>query len=142
MTQAALVPEFICASFEKSLAFYTTVLGFHVRYSRPAERFAYLEREGAELMIEQPNAHDRLFPQVELDYPFGRGVNLQIIVSDVLSLHAKVKEAGHNFFLPLERRWYRRSIDSIEVCQFAVQDPDGYLLRFSEILGTRPIDAA
>ena len=33
-----LVPELICSDLERSLAFYTGVLGFAVRYSRPAER--------------------------------------------------------------------------------------------------------
>src|SRR4051812_33368173 len=51
---ARLVPELICADIERSVRFYTGVLGFHVRYARPEERFAYLEREGAEIMLEQP----------------------------------------------------------------------------------------
>lgn len=37
-----------------------------------------------------------------------------------------------------EERWYERDADAIGVRQFAVQDPDGYLLRFSQTLGVRP----
>jgi hypothetical protein len=48
-----LVPELYCSDFARSLKFYTGVLGFFVRYDRPEQRFAYLERDGAELMIEQ-----------------------------------------------------------------------------------------
>lgn len=48
---ARLVPELNCTDFERSLAFYTDVLGFGVRYARPEQKFAYLEREGAELML-------------------------------------------------------------------------------------------
>ena len=44
---AALVPELDVADLEVSLDFYLAVLGFSVRYRRPEEAFAYLEREGA-----------------------------------------------------------------------------------------------
>ncbi len=43
MEWAALVPELYVMDFEKSLAFYTDVLGFEVAFSRPEERFAYLQ---------------------------------------------------------------------------------------------------
>ncbi|MFE3318274.1 hypothetical protein [Nocardia sp. NPDC059195] len=34
--------------------------------------------------------------------------------------------------------WYGRAVDAVGVRQFAVQDPDGYLLRISQDLGIRP----
>jgi hypothetical protein len=40
-------------------------------------------------------------------------------------------------FLPLEERWYRRDNMEIGVRQFAVQDPDGYLIRLSQNMGDR-----
>jgi catechol 2,3-dioxygenase-like lactoylglutathione lyase family enzyme len=51
-----LVPELVCSDLARSLDFYVGVLGFAVVYERTEERFAYLEREGAELMLEQPTA--------------------------------------------------------------------------------------
>jgi hypothetical protein len=48
-----------------------------------------------------------------------------------------VQAAGLEPFLPLEERLYERGTDAIGVRQFAVQDPDGYLLRLSQRLGTR-----
>ena len=51
---AKLVPELYCSDFERSLRFYVEILGFRILYDRPEEKFAYLDREGAELMIEQP----------------------------------------------------------------------------------------
>jgi lactoylglutathione lyase len=129
-----LVPELICSDLARSRSFYCDVLGFGVRYERPDERFVYLEREGAELMLEQPLTRDRLFPVAELVAPFGRGVNLQIEVHDVNAVHADVLAAGFDVFLPLEERRYERDDDAVVVRQFAVQDPDGYLLRFSQQL--------
>lgn len=115
------------------------VLGFRVRYERPPERFVYLEREGAELMLEQPLERGRLFPRAELVHPYGRGVNLELRVSDVDALHRGVQAAGVELILPLEERWYERGSDAVGVRQFAVQDPDGYLLRLSQTLGLRPL---
>ena len=133
---ARLVPELCCSDFEASLQFYTEVLGFRVLYARPEERFAYLEREGAELMIEQPTA--RAFVAGELSYPYGRGMNLQIEVSDVESLYERVKGSGSKIYLQLEDRWYRRDDVLLGNRQFVVLDPDGYLLRFFEDIGQRP----
>lgn len=132
-----LVPELICSDLEVSLAFYR-LLGFQVRYDRPPERFAYLDRDGAHLMLEQPLTRDRLWPRAALERPYGRGVNLTIDVDDVGQVHAAVLSAGHELFLPLEERWYERAADAVGVRQFAVQDPDGYLLRISQQLSTRP----
>jgi len=132
-----LVPELICSNFAESLRFYTGLLGFRVLYSRPEERFAYLERDGAELMLEQSIGRDRLWPRAELAYPFDRGINFQIQVADADRLYSAVLAAGVAVFLPIEERWYRRESDEIGVKQFAIQDPDGYLLRFSQVIGER-----
>ena len=90
-------------------------------------------------MLEQPLTMDRLWPKAELCHPYGRGVNFEIHVDDVGSLHDAVLNARLPILLPLESKWYRRADDEIGVRQFAVQDPDGYLLRLSQEVGTRPI---
>ena len=135
MLVAKLVPELLCSSLERSLHFYTEVLGFSVLYARPEERFAYLDREGAQIMIEQPTG--RAFVAGDLAYPYGRGINLQIEVSDVGSLYAQARAAGSVIYLHLEERWYRRDQTLLGNRQFVVADPDGYLLRFFEDLGQR-----
>jgi catechol 2,3-dioxygenase-like lactoylglutathione lyase family enzyme len=133
-----LVPELICTDLDRSLAFYIGLLGFRILYARPEDRFAFLERDGAELMLEQPHTQDRLWPRAELTHPFGRGVNFEIQVADVEALRGVVIAAGLACFLPIEERWYRRDDSDIGVRQFAVQDPDGYLIRLSQGLGMRP----
>jgi catechol 2,3-dioxygenase-like lactoylglutathione lyase family enzyme len=141
LPEAKLVPELICADFDRSLRFYTDVLGFVVRFSRPEERFAYLDREGAEIMLiageeEQPGV--RFFVIGELEHPYGRGMNLQIKVDDIASLLAAVQASEATIFLPLEDKWYRVDDKLAGNRQFIVQDPDGYLLRFFEGLGWKP----
>jgi len=134
-----LVPELICSDLGRSLRFYTRVLGFRVRHERPAERFAHLERGGAELMVEQPLTEDRLFPAAELSHPYGRGLNLEIDVDEVEPLHDAALAAGAEIVLALEERSYEIEHESLRVRQFAVADPDGYVIRLSQRLGTRQL---
>ena len=134
---AKLVPELCCSEIERSLRFYVDVLGFSVLFARPEERFAYLDRDGAQLMIEQ--SVGRAFLAAELAYPYGRGVNLQIETAEVGALYEKVQAAFAPIYLPLEDRWYRRDQLLLGNRQFIVHDPDGYLLRFFQDLGSKSV---
>lgn len=133
---ASLVPELTVSDFAQSFAFYTDILGFRMLYGRPEERFAYLEREGAQIMIEQPA--DRAWITGKLEAPYGRGLNLQIACSDATALRDRCLGAGLTLYMDLEDAWYRRDAVLLGCRQFLVQDPDGYLLRFSQDIGTRP----
>jgi len=131
---ARLVPELKVADFELSLAFYVELAGFEVLYDRPETGFAYLDLGGAGLMIERD---DGMWQTGELDHPRGRGINFQIEVPAVAALHRRFEAAAHPIVVPLEERWYRRGDDRVGQVQSLVQDPDGYLLRFADDLGTR-----
>ena len=134
----ALVPELAVADWRASLAFYRDVLGFEVAYDRPEEGFAFLALGAAQLMIYQIGL-DRTFTVegAPLERPLGRGVNLQITVPAIAPLTTALEEAGIALYLPPEEKWYRAGDVALGVRQFAVADPDGYLLRFSEPIGTR-----
>lgn len=135
---ARLTPELDVANLDKSLAFYVGVIGCEVLYERPEERFAFLDLEGARLMLEEASGPGRRFTTAPLEHPYGRGVNFQIQVGDVDDLYARVLAAQARVVIPMEQKWYRR--DDLEVGnrQFVVADPDGYLLRFFTDLGRRP----
>lgn len=137
-----IVPELDVTDVAASLAFYVGVLGFRVLYDRPEERFAFLERDGAELMLEEAAGPGRRFRTAPLERPFGRGVNLQIRAADVARLCEDVITAGLPLLVPLETRWYRVGLVERGNRQFVVADPDGYLLRFFEDLGERPATAS
>ena len=139
---ASLVPELEVTDTPASLAFYTQVLGFAVVYDRPEEGFAYLRLGTAELMLDQYNL-GRSFDTAgtPMTRPFGRGVNLQIRVDDIAPLLANLAAINHPLHLPVEDRWYRKGAVETGNRQFIVADPDGYLLRFYQDLGERPLPA-
>jgi catechol 2,3-dioxygenase-like lactoylglutathione lyase family enzyme len=144
MTAAAptctLVPELYCRDFDRSFAFYCEVLGFKPAFQRPEHRFAYLERDGVELMIEElTDDPDFTWRTSELEVPFGRGINFQIEVLDLNALLASLKRHGVALRREPWEAWYRADDLERGLRQFLVQDPDGFLLRFCQDLGERPL---
>ena len=147
---APLVPELDVTDLDDSLRFYVDVVGFGVVFERRPERFAYLAREGAELMLQEAAGPGRRFRTATLERPFGRGINLQIAVYDVDALFASVVRSGAEPVVSLEDRWYNVEVGSpagrwdmpgpvgAGNRQFVVADPDGYLLRFFTSLGVEP----
>lgn len=131
-----LVPELSITNLQKSLDFYIDILGFTVAFKRPEEGFAFITLGNAQLMLDEIGK-GRTWRTGELTLPLGRGINFQIQVESVDHLLDKLKEKDIKLFLELEEKWYRVDDHEAGQKQFCVQDPDGYLLRFFEDLGTR-----
>jgi catechol 2,3-dioxygenase-like lactoylglutathione lyase family enzyme len=135
----SLVPELYVTNLGTSLEFYVGRLGFSVIYERLAEGFAYVRREHADLMLEEPTG--RTWLKGPLERPFGRGINLQITCKDVSGLYGTLS-GDPAIVLPVERRRYDRADDTVVVAQFVIADPDGYLLRFSQAIGIEALTPA
>ena len=137
-----VVPELDVGDLRASLAFYVDLLGFEIAAERPEEAFAYLVRGEAHLMIEGADGPGRRFRTAPLERPFGRGINLQVRVDHVEALDVALRAAGTLLVVPLETRWYRQGAVEHGQRQLVVADPDGYLLRLFEPLGSRPASPA
>ena len=133
-----LVPELIVADIKKSLDFWTSLIGFRVVYERPEVGFAYLDLDGAQIMLEQYDPLELQWVTGALEAPLGRGINLQVTVDIIEPILQRLATAQWPLFRTCEDAWYRA--DAVEVGQreFLVQDPDGYLVRLVESLGERP----
>ena len=129
LLQPALVPELLVASLDSSIEFWCGLCGFKISYSRPDERFAYIVLGSAHLMLEEAGV-GRNWITGRLERPLGRGVNLQIAVSDSAALANALHQAGVELFMQPETKWYDVGVAEAGVQQFLVQDPDGYLIRF------------
>ena len=97
-----------------------------------------LERQGSRIMLDEivkpTMSGSRTWLAAPLEFPFGRGVNLQIKTTAVDALYEHVQTTGARIFLPIENKWYRANDVEIGQRQFIVLDLDGYMLRFVEEL--------
>ncbi|WP_160666594.1 bleomycin resistance protein [Pseudarthrobacter sp. ATCC 49987] len=132
-----LVPELLITDLTTSLNFWVTLCGFEILYDRPAEGFAYLHSGKAHVMLEQIGVGRNWIPGT-LQRPLGRGVNFQIAVPAVEPLVERIIAASWPLFMAPEDKWYQTGGTMVGVSQFLVQDPDGYLIRFSSRLGHVP----
>lgn len=135
-----LVPELVVTNVDTSLRFYSAA-GFTIRYRRPNPEFVYLELGRAQLMLIEE--HESAWNILPFDRPLGRGVNFQIEVPDAGEVATYLKDSGFELLQEPLETWYAVS-DSQEEGQIELlaQDTDGYLMRFAQILGSRPLNAA
>lgn len=132
-----MVPELLVSDLGASLHFWRDLCGFAVAYERSEDRFAYLDRSGRQVMLEEVMAPGRRWITGALERPFGRGLNLQIGVDALTPILDALRAASWPLFLEPEEVWYRAGARETGVRQFLVQDPDGYLVRFQQSLGLR-----
>ena len=125
-----LVPELLIEDLSASLGFWVGLCGFEVLYDRPDDGFAYLHAGTAHLMLEQVGVGRNWIPGA-LERPLGRGINFQIMVPDIAPLLVRLAAAEWPLFMAAETKWYDTGDTRAGVAQFLVQDPDGYLVRFS-----------
>lgn len=132
-----LIPELSVKNLDRSLKFYCDVLGFNLEYARPENKFAFISLDDVQIMLEEDNG--RWFTG-DLEYPRGRGVNFQMEVECLDRIVASLKDSGMSLFRAMQEHW--RKVDDIEYGEreILVQDPDGYLLRFSMSLCSRKFD--
>lgn len=123
----SLIPELSVSDIEKSKKFYLE-LGFVIKYERTENKFCFLELENNQIMIEEENDNWNVG---KLEYPYGRGINISMTVSDVNKLYYELKSKRIKFFKDLEIHEYRVDDENSKDIEFLVQDPDGYLLRFN-----------
>ncbi len=137
MHTARLVPELYCTDIATSLRFYVDLIGFEILWERRKEKFAYLNLNGAQLMLEQQAfvaPSERTWCSGQAQYPLGRGINFEIAVDDADVLYENIADAKWPIFQQIESKWYQTGEAKSGNRQFLVQDPDGYLLRFASPL--------
>jgi catechol 2,3-dioxygenase-like lactoylglutathione lyase family enzyme len=118
-----VVPRLPVADLSRTTRFYTEVLGFRVGLLWPADApaFTILERDGLAVQFYSPDG-----PVAE---PAGHGT-LNFEVSDVRAIHEALRERVRVEWGPEVYSYGRR--------EFAVKDPDGYLLIFTELTSDPP----
>lgn len=122
-----LIPELSVSDINKTREFYVDVLGFKICYERPEDKFIFVEKDGNQIMLEQINDNWNVG---KMEYPFGRGINFEMTISDVDAVYERIEKAGMKLFRKMEVKDYECGNETVHQKQFLIQDPDGYLLRF------------
>ncbi len=125
----SMIPELTVSDIEQTKDFYINKLGFALEYEREEDKFIFLSYNESQFMFEQK--HQNGWNMGELEYPFGRGINFSISTTDVYELYERVQGFNIKLYRTLQETSYKCDYDDILEVQFLIQDPDGYLLRFT-----------
>lgn len=123
-----LIPELSVFDIIQTKKFYKE-LGFKIEYERQKEKFIFMSFQDSQFMFEQ--IHDEGWNTGELIYPLGRGINFSIAVEDVEELYKLVKTLNFEIYKELTRNKYQVNGTEETQIEFLIQDPNGYLLRFT-----------
>lgn len=123
-----MIPELSVFDIEQTKRFYNN-LGFKIEYERPEEKFVFMSFQDSQFMFEQ--IHDNGWNIGELIYPLGRGINFSIAVDDIEGLYKLVKTLNLEIYRELNRSIYQVNGTEETQTEFLIQDPNGYLLRFT-----------
>ena len=122
-----LTPNLIVSSVERSLAFYTDVLGFTRAMTVPEQSpfvFASVTSGAVEIFFNDRSTVTKENPQFAGLSVGGGGNTMFIEVERVDALHDRITSQAP-IVMALHTQSYR-------IRQFAITDPDGYVITFAE----------
>lgn len=126
----AMIPELYVFDIEQTKHFYLTILEFSLEYQRPEEKFIFLSFGESQMMFEA--LHEQGWNTGNMQYPLGQGINFSIEVKeDIESYYHRLKARNVSFYRELTTDHYDVNGEICSPQQFIVQDPNGYLLRFT-----------
>lgn len=118
-------PYFPVADVKSAAAYYERVLGFRSEYfaGDPPE-FAIATRDGLSIMLRRVTAPEKIVPNEKQ----GGSWDAFFWVRDARALHAELAANGAIVvYEPMVQQAY-------QMLEFAVRDPDGYVLGFGQVL--------
>jgi uncharacterized glyoxalase superfamily protein PhnB len=121
-----ITPNLIVSSVERSLAFYTDVLGFARGMTVPEQSpfvFAAVTSGPLEIFLNDRSTVTNESPQMA-GLAFGGGNTMFIEVDGIDALHDRIKP-NVTIVMPLVTQWYG-------LREFAITDPDGYVITFAQ----------
>jgi catechol 2,3-dioxygenase-like lactoylglutathione lyase family enzyme len=123
-----LTPNLVVADVARSLAFYTNVLGFTRGMTVPEQApyvFGSVVSGSVEIFFNERQTATKELPMLAA-HPIGMSgtMYLEVEPGTIERLHEELKPAVM-MVLPFVTQWYG-------VKEFAVADPDGYVITFAE----------
>jgi uncharacterized glyoxalase superfamily protein PhnB len=130
ITATKITPNLIVSSVERSLAFYTDVLGFARGMTVPEQPplvFASVTSGAVEIFFNDRSTVTRESPQMA-GLAFGGGNTMFIEVESIDALHDRLNggvKPQVTIVMPIHTQWYGMR-------EFAITDPDGYVITFAQ----------
>jgi len=121
-----LTPNLLVADVERSLAFYTGVLGFALALTvreQPPYVFASVTSGPVEVYFNLAGEAVKELPMLK-NHPIGLSGTMFIEVEDIKALHEQLR-ATVPIVMPFVTQWYG-------MMEFAIADPDGYVITFAQ----------
>ena len=124
-----VTPNLVVTNMEKSLTFYRDTLGFSVSQTVPDKApfiFAWMKRDDADIFLNQNMPPQPGEPDLYAGKPVGGGtLSLYLVMEGIDEIYAKVQQQKVPIVVAMHKQFYGMR-------EFAVHDPDGYLLIFAE----------
>jgi uncharacterized glyoxalase superfamily protein PhnB len=123
-----ITPNLIVADMERSLKFYRDVLGFTMSQTvpdKPPFIFAWMKRGDAEIFLNQHMPPQPGQPDLFAGRQIGGTLSMYVPLEGIDDLLKTVQGNGVKIAIPLHKEFYGMK-------EFAVFDPDGYLIIFAE----------
>ena len=130
ITATKITPNLIVSSVERSLAFYTEVLGFARGMTVPEQPplvFASVTSGPVEIFFNDRSTVGKESPQMA-GLAFGGGNTMFIEVEAIDALHDRLQSKA-TIVMPIVTQWYGMR-------EFAITDPDGYVITFAQRVAT------
>jgi len=132
-----LTPNLLVDDVERSLAFYVDVLGFSRGMTVPPDApppyvFGSVVSGSVEIFFNEKNVAAKEYPSFA-NRKLGATGTMFIEMENVDALHDRLKSKVP-IVMPLVRQWYGLK-------EFAISDPDGYIITFAERVAADPASA-
>ncbi len=124
-----ITPNLVVVDLDKSLKFYRDVLGFSVSQTVPDKApfiFAWMKRDDADIFLNANLPPQPGEPDLYAGKPVGGGtLSLYLVMEGIDDLYAKAQQQKVPIVIAMHKQFYGMR-------EFAVHDPDGYLLIFAQ----------
>jgi catechol 2,3-dioxygenase-like lactoylglutathione lyase family enzyme len=127
MTFESLTPNLIVSDIDRSAAFYLDVLGFQQVTTVPEKApfvFVWLKHGDVNVFLNVPQP-EKAAPPLKLDKAVAGTNSMYVKLHGIDELAQRVREHGVTPSIPMHKEFYGMK-------EFAVVDPDGYLIIFAE----------
>ncbi|HUF46387.1 MAG TPA: VOC family protein [Vicinamibacterales bacterium] len=127
MKLTALTPNLVTTDLARATAFYRDVLGFSVVRAVPDEPphvFVWLSRDEVTVFLNDAATVNNEMPAATTLVAGRSGVAMFITVEDIAGLWDRIRHQV-SVLMPLKDQWYGMT-------EFAISDPDGYVITFAE----------